>query len=257
MMQRDEDVLLRPWVSYHAALFGMENLFVFDNGSKSEFAMKEVCDLASIGLNVDSRHTSPEDYDRKGEIIGAQIRSLKNQYDFFIPLDCDEFFVLKTAASTISCDPALIRQALEPLRGAKSTLRISEGFYNILGYSGWYWCWPHGKTFFAESFQYLDHGYHSGRTENGLSLPTDFAHMHYHHKPYPMMVNHAKNKLRPYVDVEDRIALSKYRGTAHHCVKPILEGADAYMSRFNNDHAVFLPAFPQRLRELGVAVPFD
>jgi hypothetical protein len=143
------------------------------------------------------------------------------------------------------------------LRGEKAALRISEGFYNILGYSGWYWCWPHGKTFFAQSFQYLDHGYHSGRTENGLSIPTAFAHMHYHHKPYCMMVTHAKNKLRPYVDVEDRVALSQYQGTAHHCVKPILETAETYMSRFSNAHAIFLPAFPEKLRELRVAVPFD
>jgi len=257
MMQRDEDALLRPWVSYHAALFGMENLFVFDNGSQSELAVKELRDLASNGLNVDSRHASPDDYHRKGELVGAKIRSLKGKYDFFIPLDCDEFFVLKTAPLAISCDRSLIREALSPLRGEKAALRISEGFYNILGNSGWYWCWPHKKTFFAESFESIDHGYHSGRTENGLSRTTVFAYMHYHHKPYSMMVTHAKNKLRPYVDVEDRAALSHYKGTAHHCVKPILQSAETYMARFQNEHGVFLPAFPEKLRELGVALPFE
>ncbi len=256
MMQRDEDHLVRPWVSYHAALFGMENLFVFDNGSTSEHAVKELQALALDGLNVDWHHALPDDYHRKGDLIGAKIRSVKDDYDFFIPLDCDEFFVLKTGTLEISCDVLVILEALKVLRGESSVLCISEAYYNILGYPAWYWCWPHNKTFFAESFEYLDHGYHSGRSESGTRILTDFAYVHYHHKPYDVMVAHAKNKLRPYVDVEDPVALALYQGTAHHCVKSIRQDVDTYMKRFSKVNALFLPAFSSRLLELGIAVPF-
>ena len=33
MMQKDEAILLEPWLTYHGHLFGLENLFVIDDGS--------------------------------------------------------------------------------------------------------------------------------------------------------------------------------------------------------------------------------
>lgn len=33
LMQKNERALLRPWLEYHGHLFGMSNIFLFDNGS--------------------------------------------------------------------------------------------------------------------------------------------------------------------------------------------------------------------------------
>jgi hypothetical protein len=256
MMQRDEEDLIRQWVSYHANLFGIDNLFIFDNGSMSPLVTRYLRDLESQGLNVEWSRTGADDYHRKGELIGSLIRSLADRYDLFFPLDCDEFLVLKIGKSEIKSDRENILGALSEHRGSTNALRVNEAFYNILGYPDWFWCWPHQKTFFAKSFEYLDHGYHNGRTASGLSESTSIIYLHYHHKPHVTMVQHAKNKLAPYVDVENKELLSNYQGTAQHCVKAILDGEERYMSQFNTKHAVRLPNICNMFANLRVPVPF-
>jgi len=213
MMHRDEGDLLRPWVMYHAALFGIENLYIFDNGSSSLSVRSELAALELEGAIVDRSNGKTEDYRRKGQIIGSQIRFLEGQYDFFIPLDCDEFVVVRTGDRSIACDPDAVHAALEELAGEKRALQVDAAFWNILNSPEWFWCWSYRKVFFAkDSFLSTDHGHHNGRTKEGGILHTNFAYMHYHHKPYELMVEHAKNKLRPFVDVENREALERFDG---------------------------------------------
>src|SRR4051794_34461386 len=93
MMQKDEAFLLRPWLAYHGYLFGYENLFVFDNGSTLPNVRATLTEFARKGVNVDWDHASRDNYLAKGELIGDRIRTLEaaGEYDFMIPLDCDEF----------------------------------------------------------------------------------------------------------------------------------------------------------------------
>ena len=257
MMQRDEVDLLRPWVMYHAALFGIENLFVFDNGSTAASVTMDLVEFARNGANVDWKHASPDDFHSKGDILGSLILSLAGRYDFFLPLDCDEFFVVRTGAKKIACDPATIHADLAQFAGESRALQLKAAFYNVLNTPNAFWCWPHQKTFFSgNSFRSLDHGYHEGRTKAGGTLETDFAHIHYHHKPYALMVEHAKNKLRPYVAVEDRSALEDYVGMNYHCKTVLLQGAEAYNSQFTMPSDIRIPEFAEYLRALGAPVPY-
>src|SRR5471030_579275 len=98
MMQKDETYLLEPWLVYHGHLFGFENLFVFDNGSASLEVRHILARFTREGVNVDWGYASRRDFLAKGELIGGLIRTLdqRGEYDFLIPLDCDEFIVLRT-----------------------------------------------------------------------------------------------------------------------------------------------------------------
>jgi glycosyl transferase family 2 len=256
MMQRDEDDLVRPWILYHAKLFGYSSLYIFDNGSSSLPLIQQLQEWERIGVNVYWEYSTPADFNHKGDILGQAIKRLAGQYDFFIPLDCDEFFVAG-AEKEISCESAVIFEALADLLSQQAALRVTTAFYNILNHPDWYWRWPYKKTFFRDgTFSFMCHGYHEGRSLNNEVTETRFAYMHYFHKPYSLMVQHAKNKLRPFVDVEDRSALETYRGPNHHCKNVILESSAIYEGRFGHSSGVYLPAFGNVLRSVGADIPF-
>ena len=59
MMQKDEALLLRPWLLYHGLLFGFENLYVYDNGSTSDAVLAILREFAAVGVHVDDAHTAP------------------------------------------------------------------------------------------------------------------------------------------------------------------------------------------------------
>ncbi len=62
MMFRDEVLLLKPWLHYHGYLFGFENLYVFDNGSRDETVLATLRQFAKIGANVDSSHQTSDGF---------------------------------------------------------------------------------------------------------------------------------------------------------------------------------------------------
>jgi hypothetical protein len=85
-MQKDEDDILNEWILYHAYLFGLENIYIIDNGSGE--ASKSILEFyESQGLNVSYR----DDYSRKGEYLFELIKETSNECDIAIPLDLDEF----------------------------------------------------------------------------------------------------------------------------------------------------------------------
>ena len=68
MMQKNEADLLRPWVAYHAYLFGAENLYIFDNGSDDPDVIQQLEYVEGQGVTVDRSH--PKEYERKNPGIG-------------------------------------------------------------------------------------------------------------------------------------------------------------------------------------------
>src|SRR5882762_5424564 len=98
MMQKDEEYLLGPWLAFHGHLFGFDNLFVLDNGSSSSKVIELLSSYEQHGVRVIREFPTREDYNRKGDIIGAIIRHLdgSGDYDFLLPFDCDEFLCLRT-----------------------------------------------------------------------------------------------------------------------------------------------------------------
>lgn len=65
MMQKDEAILLEPWLTYHGHLFGFSNLHVIDNGSTRADVQAVLHRFAALGVHVDYSHPSHDDYLRK------------------------------------------------------------------------------------------------------------------------------------------------------------------------------------------------
>jgi len=92
-MQKNEDDLLVPWIQYHSELFGAENLYIYDNGSTSPAITQILSDAKLKGVNVYFEYSQKENFEGKGDILAEKIKQLDQLdiYDFFFPLDCDEF----------------------------------------------------------------------------------------------------------------------------------------------------------------------
>ena len=161
-MQKDEVDLLGPWLRYHGHMFGFENLVVIDNGSTIPSVLETLATYEKVGTIIYRQFSTPEHYHQKGPITADVIRVLDNQcdYDFVIPLDCDEFLAL-WLINGVTCDRRLIHEYLEALPGTETHFRIGTCLYNDPGRPGWFWPQTALKGLMrSQSVISLDHGCH-------------------------------------------------------------------------------------------------
>ncbi|MEL8650170.1 hypothetical protein J4W43_21295, partial [Escherichia coli] len=69
MMQKNESRLLKSWLDYHAIIFGLENMYVYDNGSTEKECIDTLKMYERNGLNVEWKFSSREDFENKGYIF--------------------------------------------------------------------------------------------------------------------------------------------------------------------------------------------
>jgi len=167
MMQKDESELLDYWLSYHGDIFGFENLYVFDNGS-ADSKLESVFDkYRSLGVNFYLDFAGRDNYLAKGQHIGKKIKELdeKGLYDFYIPLDCDEFVAVFDKGGLVSCCAKDIFEELQRHVKTQDVLTFKTQLYNSPLSKDWFieMYWP--KTFFRSgTYLSLDEGYHWGKT---------------------------------------------------------------------------------------------
>lgn len=260
MMQKDEGELLRTWVEYHKNLFGAHNLFIFDNASRDQLTLDILQKYKDDGISINCRFTDLEAHVRKSSIFGDLIRVLDQAryFDFFIPIDCDEFFVLRNGLGSVTADTSLIHAELDSLMEHDQALGIDRAYYNILSQPDHFFDWPHRKTFFrAGTFESMDSGFHEGKSSKAEGkFETRFAHVHYHHKPYKILVEHSKNKLRPFFDPDDEAQLNDPKNK-NRLTDFITQGEAAYMHKFTTKKGMYLPQISHHLKLLGLMVPFS
>jgi predicted SAM-dependent methyltransferase len=258
MMQKDEAFLLRPWLAYHGHLFGLENLFVMDNGSTLPEVRAILTEYAGKGVHVDWSHASRQDYLVKGDLIGGQIQALDaaGGYDFLIPLDCDEFIVLRTERE-FSCSADAILEHLAKLAGEKRLLRFPYQLANHPVIADVYHRYEFFKVFFAAgTFSPIDHGHHLAEHRPGQEvLDTKLVHLHFHHKAFDLKQAQARQSWVGTADVDDRESMAAYAGPSAHLNRFFLEGKDQYYASFLGMVHFYLPHFRALLRNLGA--PLD
>ena len=235
MMQRNEDLLLELWIAYHGYLFGFENLYVFDNGSTSQKVDEVLLRYEAVGIKVIRDRNSPKDFDNKGWLVGNLIKDMQNKeaYDFFLPLDCDEFVAL-AGSDGFTTRRNEIGAYFDKRKGVDSVLRVTHSLVNLPGSVDTFALIDHCKSIIPSgNFRSLDHGFHEAELLTGKTfLASDILHVHMHNKPFAILLQHAKDKLRPFVDVDDKAALSNYNGVGVHLVPYFFDYEERYFRRF-------------------------
>ena len=260
MMQKDESDLLQPWIEYHASLFGFENLYIWDNGSTEDSISTILANYEKKGVHVVYVNNTPLDFRRKGVILGKRIKELDDtmEFDFFLPIDCDEFLVVEDNNQNVSCEKQDVLNEMKKYSAETRALRIGTSYYNLLGQKDCYWKTGYKKTFFRTgTFKQMDHGFHEGesRLATGQAL-TNFAYVHMHHKPHSLIVKHSMNKLSPYYDIND-IELMRSMYPTNRLVKFMLDDQETYMKPFSKLPKKMISQFRTSLDAIGVKMPFD
>jgi hypothetical protein len=265
VMLKDEVSLTAPFLRYHAALFGADNLYVVDNGTTEPDVMKVLAAFEQEGVHVDRSFHTAEDYRRKGEIIGDLVKRLDNQaaYDFYILLDCDEFVVLRSG-STYTCDPEAIHRYLETRRGEPRILKVDTNLSNIPGRPGVFQAAEYSKTIFPRNvLGATDHGHHAGWSRSGATdfVPCDIVYVHFHYRPFDEVVRFARQKLSaemPPEDLADTERLRNFKGRGWHLVKYVLGDEDGYYTQFRGlSNIVLFPDLLARFLAIGGEAPFS
>jgi tetratricopeptide (TPR) repeat protein len=103
-VQRDETLLLRPWLLYHGYLIGFENLFVFDENSANPAVRATLEEFRALGVNIETAPAGEAGLTSKDDVFAARITAFRETgaYDIAIALDSDEFLCINGAAG-ISC----------------------------------------------------------------------------------------------------------------------------------------------------------
>jgi len=254
MMQKDETVLLKPWLAYHGHLFGLENLHVIDNGSSHPEVVETLCHYAAMGVQIDYAHATRDDYLNKGDIVGAAIRALDaaGRYDFFFPTDCDEF-IIKQVDGGYSCDRETIHAYLDTLRDEPRTLRMRHQLDNHPLLPDCYVHAGSSKTFFAaDCFGWTDHGHHcDGSRKADGSRFTQLLHAHFHHMPFARLLRTARQRWIGTVDIDDREKLVGYQGASAHLARYLLMTPEEYYGQFDSKVLVHFPTLRHLLHRLG------
>ena len=260
-MQRNEAELLEPWIQYHGTLFGYENLFIFDNGSDNLQVNRLLQEYEERGIHVDRRFSKSEDYPDKGKILtDCAIRLNETQdYNFFFPLDCDEFLALRTADGKVSCNFSEIKKYLRSISPSQTTYHVIRNYLNIIGHPNYFQEHSYSKVFFNNDLIVpLDHGSHL--TSSSINVtPSDIVYIHCHAKPFATILAHSRDKLRPWVDVNNPKALEEFemdRGVGWHLVKYLRMSEKEYLSIFNKKNATYIPTFLDILKNIGCQTHF-
>ena len=115
-MQKNERHLLGPWLAYHEHLFGPKSIVVFDNGSTDESAISMLKAAEARSVSVHWEYNTARDYEKKHIYIGKLIEDMASEFDFLMPLDCDEFVAhlsdlspgLRAMAATQKLDVSMV-----------------------------------------------------------------------------------------------------------------------------------------------------
>jgi hypothetical protein len=244
-MQKNESVILPMWVDYYSKIFGIENLFVFDNGSTIQEVKEYLNRIKLQGCNIIAADER-SDFQNKGRLLLRKARELFLQgFDFAYFADADEFLiVVDNEVPQIKKEEILIK--FDELVKAESAItRIGLGWFNIPNTSKLYLDkYGTQKVILRSDVSNevdLDLGFHMydwGQRRDidlfGKFNPSAFGLLHFHNKPYSDYILFAKMKLEGRVDLNNLNELKKYNGAGSHLIEAIVNGEAAYYHSFES-----------------------
>jgi hypothetical protein len=258
LMQRNEGLLLKAWAEYHASLLGHTNLFVFDNGSTDESTLQILTELETKGIHVITQYSTPNDFERKGDIIMDKISQLQQEgYSFMHPLDCDEFLGVIDDTNTVIFTREALEGCLQLLLHQDGYFGVNGTFFNASGGVGQFqFSSKDKKVFFGRSrIRLLDLGFHHGGVHGSDAPPikTNIIHMHLHNRAYHMRKIMAAQKLRFRVKNFSPDNMKAYRdGAGAHLRTAFFQDESGML----NTGTIDLPNFKEYMMIHNIPFPF-
>lgn len=268
MMQKNEDVLLKLWATYHGELFGYQNLHIIDNGSTLSSVVGELKTLEAKGAHVEWQYPTVADFARKGELIAARIRFLdaNDPSDFYFPVDCDELVMAGLEDGSVACNATAMSSILQPHLNSPHVLTIGSGYDNFPAEQGAFFLRKREKSFFAErACAALDIGFHRGLAlASEQRIETGVVYVHLHNKPFELLQAHARQKMVgrvPDFKKETLLAHRAARGNGMHLIDELLFADEAeyfqfLRSKYANSEKVRLVNLEGVLMQLNVSLPY-
>lgn len=252
-MHKNEPTYLETWIKYYGYLFGFENLYIVDNGSKRENIDHIVDIYSKSGCHFFLNYPKKEHFLQKGEIMGEIIRTHIDHepHDFILPMDCDEYLFLYM--NTPSFSRTAIHAYLDRIRHTPDALIIEHMFLNTAGDLG-YFERPRGVSkgmFTYRNFQHIDHGFHYPVSKNGRQTKTSLGYLHLHNKTRDECLAAAKEKLAHLVDINDMDALLSYTGPGLHLINHFLTPESDFYKTKDQYGRVYIGAFYELIMALS------
>lgn len=235
-MQKNEGGLIRSWITHHANTFGAENVFVLDNVSMDAQTLAILDWAERCGVNI---IWGIEEFARKGIEVNALIDSLRGKYDWFIPLDADEF-VGVYRNNRLCMQRHAIMSELQMLCPDK-LVRMSNYVWSIPGSPLGYYTEARKVIVPSALHVRLDLGFHLfswepgsyGNTVNDdLFQNSNLSYTHLHNKPYDRLLDSARSKLTGRVKSFDLKDLKEYSGDGRHVIRYFFMTKDEYENSF-------------------------
>ena len=195
---KNEEVIFNDWLLYHSYLVGSENLYIIDHSStdKTPSILER---WRQKGVNV---FKSKDPFKMKSSILSSLMKKSSSK-DFIIPLDADEFLVLKEGKSLLT-DKEKINNYFTKLEVGPYRYKVhqvdviptkmpqNDPLIELQDFkTKWYKDWKlYAKTFYhSDYFISTDQGNHKGQVKGvGKLKVTDLTLMHYDVRDYPHFV---------------------------------------------------------------------
>jgi len=239
MMQKDEGQLLEDWLNYYDYVFGLSNCYVFDNGSEDPLTMEILQKWEGKGLKI-QYCPGHESFENKGMIILNKINELNNRYDYFYPVDCDEFL-----ARFQSTEVFQIEKDLEPKNSTdlkKRIFRIHHAIWNVPNSNlGYYTDMRKIIVKKNADLEYLDIGLHLFNFMDNVPEipaeeiePTDIGLIHFHNRPFKELLDKTKLKLMKRLNLNSPEEVDRFKGDGVHLIPYLKMTEQQYLDGINS-----------------------
>ena len=263
LMQKNEGALLRSWFGYHVRFTLPHHIHIVDNGSSDPVTIAVLKSLEQAGANVDYSRNSSADYQKKHEIVQKVVLKLQKagQFDFVIPLDCDEFLACISSERIPQFKVPEIYAELTRYSNAMGPLVMAGSFYNNPRHLGSFFFSRELAVFFArDEIKSIDHGYHSATTLSGAdAVQTNIVVMHFQYKRLELAKVQATEKLKLRVPNFSEEMLRSFTGTGSHMIKYFVNDSQGYLDMFHQppDGGGGFQEFRALMASPEVAFPVD
>lgn len=213
-MQKNEGAFLDLFVRHHEKISGLNNIYIIDNGSDNELTKEMLRSYKKKGVNVIYGFDSKEDFENKGDVIKQIMAafSFSEKYDFMIPIDCDELFILYRNNQVVF-DGLEIINYLSGLEDRGCGFRINYCLNNLPKLEDKFKLTPRKKAFFSKesNINKIDTGFHLRNMDDKLVL-TSACFLHFHNRSYFEQLKSSRSKLALRVENFSKKYLDKYQG---------------------------------------------